>query len=176
MEKIFFLFFAIALTTTAQSNTPSIDFKCVNRFPQTSFILKTEGSEAVLTTIHHNGTKYMPIHEGVVVPNDISYLKDVANVLTLMGDRNEFRFPIAKCKIYGPGQMSCANGSSENFQGREMRAFYLHTSKITEQSLGRTFERLKVTFSVNVANFVPVQDLMMYYDTGECTAKEWRIF
>lgn len=144
------------------------DFKCINKMPMTSFLLRTDEDDVVLTTIHHNGTAFMPIHEGIIVPNDITYLKDVSSVLTLMGDRNEFRFPLSKCKIYGPGQMSCIKGSTENFQGREMQALFLATSKIQESIYGRTFERIKVSLSVNVAGFVPVQDIMMVYETNEC--------
>jgi len=175
MIKLFFILQLICTLTFARGTfdqTPveksNFDFKCVNRMPMTSFILKTEGEFAVLTTIHHNGTAFMPIHEGIVVPNYITYLKDVSSVLPLMGDRNEFRFPITKCKIYGEKQMSCINGSTENFQGREMQALFLSTSKIQESAFGRTSDRIKVSLSVNVSNFVPVQDIMMNYEVEDC--------
>jgi hypothetical protein len=168
-----FLFSALTSNArTSVENSASIDFKCVNSMPQTSFILRTDDKsntdEVILTTIHHNGTQFMPIHEGVVVPNDFNYLNDVAGVLTLMGDRNEFRFDRRKCKIYGPGQMSCSSGSREIFQGREMQALFLNISHITEKAFGRTFENIKVTLSIYVSNFAPVQDLVMYYQPQEC--------
>ena len=165
------VFGSLSLSSAVIKPRDKIEFKCVNLMPQTSFILKSasENSEdLVLTTIHHNGNNFMPIHEGVIVPNDFNYLAGVARVLTLMGDRNEFKFPRHKCKIYGPGQMSCVSGSSEVFQGREMQALYLNTSTITEKAFGQTYDRIKVTLSVHISNFAPVQDIVMYYETNEC--------
>lgn len=146
-----------------------LEFRCVNSMPTSSFLLRTEGRELVLTTIHHNGTPYMPIHEGIVVPNDIPYLKSVAEHLIKMGDRNEFRFPLENCKVYGHGLMSCAGGEKKNFGGEEMEALNLYTSKITEEAFGQKFERYKVTLSVNISGFVPVQDIMNEFYGSECS-------
>lgn len=134
----------------------------------TSFLLRTENAEVILTTIHHNGTAFMPIHDGIIVPNDIRYLTEVASILTPMGDRNEFRFPIDKCKVYGPQQIGCSNGSSQKFGNHEMSALYLMTSKINEQAFGESFDQLKVTLSVYIRGFSPVQDITMLYSTNEC--------
>ncbi len=134
----------------------------------TSFLLRTEGNEVVLTTIHHNGTNFMPIHEGIVVPHDLGYLKDVSRILTQMGDRNEFGFPLKKCEIYGPRQMSCSQGSPVILNGQEMRGFFLSTSTVKEATLGKVFENTKITLSLQIKNFVPVQDIVMNFQPNEC--------
>lgn len=158
----------ISIASQAQSQTPVINFKCMAHMPTTTFIAKTEGSELVLTTIHHNGVNFMPIHEGVIVPRDIGYLKEVASHLTKMGDYNEFRFPLKNCQIDGPKQMSCGNGNSQNFSGQEMRGFFLYTSKLRETAFGTNFDRIKVVLSVHILNFAPVQDIVMNYEVDEC--------
>jgi hypothetical protein len=152
--KFLFVFFFLTNITLsmamAKDSAKDLSFRCITTMPTTSFLLRTEGKEVVLTTIHHNGTPYMPIHEGIVVPHDFSYLQSVANHLTLMGDSNEFRFPKNKCQIYGHALMSCHGGERKVFNGEEMEALSLHTAKIKEAAFGETSEKIKVVLSVNV--------------------------
>ena len=144
------------------------NFKCVNKSPTTSFLLSTEGNEVVLTTVHHNGPSYMPIHEGIIVPNDIPYLSEVARHLMKMGERNTFRFPIKNCIVTGPGLLSCHGGNRLNFNGTEIEALRLVTSKGSEHSPYVSYEYNRVTLSVNVTGFAPVQDLSILYFENEC--------
>jgi hypothetical protein len=145
-----------------------IAFRCVATMPTTSFILETQGEEAVLTTIHHNGTGYMPIHEGVIVPNDLPYLARKAELLKKMGERNEFRFPLANCKVYGSGLLSCHGGNAQVFEGVAMRALSLETSKVTERAPGVVAESVKVRLSVQIDGFSPVQDVVNNFYGEEC--------
>lgn len=145
-----------------------IAFKCMTGFPTTTFTVRTEGNEVVVETLHHNGVKYMPIHRGIVVPSDIPYLEAKTKVLGKMGARNEFRFPLDKCKIYGKGLMSCAQGNSQVFDGTRMTATYFNTSTSTDRTMEFSFDKTTVTLSVNIEGFVPVQEISMDYWDGEC--------
>jgi hypothetical protein len=167
MKKII-LALVILLPTLAVAKTKNYTLKCMTKMPTTSFYITTQGSEVILKTVHHNGVDYMPIHEGVIVPHDLPYLQSVSEQLTKMGNQNEFRFPVDKCTIDGPGQLSCAQGSTVQLGDRQMRAFYFYTSKVSEKVFGRRFDRTKITLSIQIADFVPVQDISMNYEPNEC--------
>lgn len=158
------LFFALA----ASAASPAFQFSCVTSYPTTSFVLKTEGTEAVLKIIHHNGVKYMPIHEGIITPSDLNYLKQKSEVLTKMGDQTEFRFPLDRCKKYGEGIMSCSGGERKTVGGVEMEALSINTAKIQHQTYDYNFTMYQVTLAVKITDFNPVQDVTMKYDHSEC--------
>ena len=149
-------------------NKLNYEFKCQSTMPTTSFLLKTVDDHVVLTTVHHNGTSYMPIHEGIIVPNDFSYLKSVADVLVKMGEHNEFKFPLKKCEIHGYGLISCRGGESKVINGKEFEALSFYTSKITEEALGNVFQKNKVVLSVYIDGFVPVQTITNDFYGDEC--------
>ena len=146
----------------------NFSFQCVSSMPTTSFLLKQEKDKTVLTVIHHNGTKFMPIHEGIVVPNDLKYLQEKSEILTKMGDRIEFTFPVANCRKTTEGVISCFGGSREVRGGWEMEAMRITTSKVSEVSSYGNFEHNRVTLTLHVHGFAPIQDLSIYYFDKEC--------
>lgn len=162
----FILFFSVQ--SLAQLKNKDIRFECKTEMPTTTFVGFTKGNELILTTIHHNGVKFMPIHEGIVVPSDLNYLKEKSSILTQMSDRNEFRFPIEKCRIDGSQQLTCTGGNTQNFANYEMRGLLLYTSKIRESAFGQNFDQLRVTLSVQILNYAPAQDISMRYQPQEC--------
>ena len=165
---VYFMFIELSLAGTPARNADNPGFRCVNRMPTTSFILAIEGDEAVLTTIHHNGVQFMPIHDGVIVPNDLSYLNAKSTLLTKMGERNSFRFPLKNCRVYSSGLVNCFGGNRQTFAGTEMEALRVFTSRIRQESRGQMRETFKVTLEVHVLGFSPVQELSISYDDSEC--------
>ncbi len=169
--KRFILVMAVLMAAaggaTAETH-PDISLRCVTGMATTSFLLRTQGTDVVLTTVHHNGTGYMPIHEGIVVPNDMGFLSDKAKVLMQMGDRNEFRFPRARCKIFGPGLLTCSGGERKRFGDLEMEALSFVTGKVTQRDSGQSTDFVRVALSVNVIGHPPVMDIAMYYTESEC--------
>ncbi len=169
MKKLVFVFLVSCLSFTVFAKDKlSYEFKCQSTMPTTSFLLKTVDDNVILTTVHHNGTPYMPIHEGIIVPNDFSYLQSVADVLIKMGDFNEFKFPLKKCEIHGEGLISCRGGESKVMNGKEFQALSFYTSKITEEALGQVFQKNKVVLSVYINGFVPVQTITNDFYGEEC--------
>ena len=146
----------------------SLSMKCVRKYPTTSFLVRTEGSEVILTTVHHNGTGYMPIHDGIIVPNDFPYLTEKSQLLTQMGDRNEFRFPINKCKIFDENMISCSSGETKKFNELEVTALSFHTSLIQTKAYGLTAEYVKVSVDLNINGYVPVQQISNDFYPSEC--------
>lgn len=149
-------------------------FRCVSGMPTTSFLGEVKDEKLELTVIHHNGVGYMPIHEGVVVPNDFPYLKEKANALTKMGDRQVFNFPLERCKLMAPTRFSCSGGGKQDFGGVEMEALGFYTSKITEEVWDISYEKTHAELSMLISG-LPVQQIPMNYYDGECkfsTAKK----
>ena len=145
-----------------------VQMKCMQKFPTTTFLAKTEGSEVILTVIHHNGTKYMPIHEGIIVPGDLNYMAEKAQMMMKMGDRQEFRFPLNKCKVYKDNVLSCINGETKKFQDIEVTAMSFHSSLISSQFLDSTTEYVKLSLNINISGYVPQQEIMNNFYPSEC--------
>lgn len=162
------LFPAVSLAAIGSKVQKELSFRCVSSMPTTSFILTDKGSEVVLTTIHHNGTKFMPIHEGIIVPNDLPYLTSKAEVLQKMSDFNEFKFPKEKCQVYGPDLINCSGGERKKFGDLEIEALSVSTSKVTEEFMGRAFASYRVSLFINITDFVPSQLISMNYYDKEC--------
>jgi hypothetical protein len=164
------LLLLLALSPAFAEEAPlpkDFSFRCVSTMPTTSFLGEVKGENLELTVIHHNGTGYMPIHRGIVVPNDFPYLKEKAEALTKMGERQLFKFPLEKCKLYAPTRFSCASGDKQEFGGVPMEALYFHTTKITEESFDWKFERTKAELNMLISG-LPVQEVPMEYYDGEC--------
>lgn len=152
----------------AQAKQTGIDFKCETNPKTTSFTLETSGDEMVLTTKHFNGVDFMPVHEGIITPHDLTYLTDVSTMLKHMGTQNQFRFPKSKCKSYGDFVMSCFGGETKVLDGIKMQALSLNTAKVTTQVFSDKVESIKVVLDVNIEGFVPVQELTMEYSPSDC--------
>lgn len=150
------------------ADAPKLGFECVGRLPTTSFFLREEGEDMVLRVLHHNGVGYMPIHEGVVVPNDLGFLAAKAKLLTRIGSDTEFRFPKKKCKTYGSGLISCGGGERRNIDGMDVEALHLVTSVNTRQVFDMKFSYASVNLALNIAGEPPVKEISMNYETEEC--------
>ena len=165
-----FIILGLALVTLPAFGAP-FALHCATDAPTTTFDLSEDKTDYVLSVRHVNGVAYMPIHEGVIVPNDFPYLEGKAAFLTKMGDRPQFRFPKSSCKAYAHGQLSCANGERKKFGDVEMQALNFYTAKVHEETLGMSLDSWKVTLSIWSPDFVPVADVTMIYGVNNCVMK-----
>ena len=168
MLLILSLLFALDTSLASTRETKNISFRCVTGMPTTSFVVKTEGDQVVLTTVHHNGTDYMPIHEGIVVPKDFEYLAEKAKALTLLGDRVEFRFPLANCSVYAKGLMSCHGNDKKVVDGVEFQALSFNTKIITHRVYDYSIDTHRVSLSLKTSVITPVIEVMNSFSETEC--------
>lgn len=171
--KSSFLLFSLSLLFSPLSFSamkPKLDLRlqCVSGMPTTSFYLRTEGEFAILKIVHHNGVEFMPIHEGIIVPHDLTYLKEKAALLTPMGEQVEYKFPLKKCEIYGPGLISCSGGDRQTFNGVEIESLMFYTSKLHEETLGISIDSWKATVDLHAIDHGPVMEVSMNYTPEEC--------
>lgn len=99
-----------APSLAAREESSPVSFRCVTSPPTTSFVADTTGEEVKLTIVHHNGTQYMPIHQGIVVPADFPLLQKKSEVMQKLGERVEMVFEKKNCKKYGDKLYSCGQG------------------------------------------------------------------
>jgi hypothetical protein len=149
-----------------------LGFHCKTKQPTTSFALTEDGEDVVLKVTHHNGVGYMPIHEGIIVPNDIGYLKHKADVMTRLGPVQEFRFPKKKCIQYSPGVMACRSGERRDIDGMDVEALHFLTSKDTRQVFDEKVDYYRAELSLNIQGEPPVKEITMMYATDECVFGE----
>ncbi len=83
------------------------DLKCIAAMPTTTLLLVDAGETVQGQLIHHNGVEYMPIHSGVIVPNDLPILGRWATELKSLGPQQRFSFPKSKCTEHGGKVMKC---------------------------------------------------------------------
>jgi hypothetical protein len=164
---------AVAITTTIAISAhakpvENIKFECVTGYPTTSYLVRTEGKEVVMQVFHHNGAKYMPIHEGNVVPNDLPMLAKKAAEFPKMGEEQEWRFPLERCQIYGPGLMACHGGETKTLNGTKVEVMSVTTSTSTQQVYDYTFKSYKVSVGVKMETLPTVDTLTMTYGEKEC--------
>lgn len=169
MIKIFLLTLAAAFSAPVKMPAKSdLNLQCITSMPTSSFYLRTEDQDVVLKVVHHNGTDYMPIHEGVVVPHDFPFLKDRASLLMPLGDQVEFKFPRKKCVTYGTGLIRCSGGERKTVNGVDMEALSFYTSKTREETLGMVIEGWKMNLDLNAMGHPPVLQMTMNYAPEEC--------
>ena len=162
------LFSLITISALAKEEpATAINMKCASNPGTTTFEVRTEGDQVIVRTTHVNGVDYMPIHEGVIVPHDFAYLTAKMNVLKLTGAQNEFKFPLSKCKIFGHGIMSCAQGERKTFGDTEIEAMNFYTAKTAEKVFDFAFTGWKATISLH-AYGLPVMDVPMNYSPEDC--------
>lgn len=146
-------------------------FKCISGLPTSTFILEKSPEKAntmLLKMIHHNGIPFMPIFQGIVVPNDLQYLKDKVEVMGKLGDYVTFEFPSEYCKKYDDQVYSCSHGSSQFIDGVEYQAFSLTTSVMTRKVYEYNWTYNRVTLMVYISGHAPVEEFTMDYYENEC--------
>jgi hypothetical protein len=159
---------ALLFALSAFASPAPISLLCATDMPTTSFELAQSGNDVILKVKHANGTPYMPIHEGVVVPHDFDYLQFKANNLTKLGAYTEFKFAADKCKTFGHGLIACSDGETKKFNGVTMQALDFFTTRVHESTMGTEVDYWKATLSIWSPDFVPVMDMTMVYATENC--------
>lgn len=144
--KFIILLFFVSVGAFAEN----IDLVCVSQFPTTSFVMQEVEGKVQVRVIHHNGTKYMPIWEGIIVPNDLSTLQNAAEVLPKLGDRLEFSWDRKFCN-QDEGLISCSGGSINlDINGMKVRPWALDQYAKTTAMQWGTFRRHNIALNLTI--------------------------
>ncbi len=163
MKLIYFLlFFPFFLKAQAGE----LDLVCVTEFPTTSFVIKEGPEKLNIRVIHHNGTKYMPIWEGIVVPNDIEQIQMAAETLQKLGNELDFEWNKKNCNK-DEGLLSCTGGAVDfEVGGLKVHPWALDQYHKTTVMQWGTFQQynMALNFSIGDKNFRISND----FDVKEC--------
>lgn len=99
LRKLTFILPVIFLATSAYGD--KILMTCMTEFPTTSYQLVEVEEGYRLTVLHHNGTKYLPLHSGVITPNDLPLLIKRAETMKKMGKLSNVLFKNEECSKKG---------------------------------------------------------------------------
>jgi len=165
-----FLLFIFPILTQAASG---IELTCITDFPTTSFIVKqADDGFLYARVIQHNSSKYMPIFNGIVTPNDISYLATKAERMQKMADDMTFRWSIKSCKKHDDMRFECFGASdSKEYNGLKITLFSLHTARIQHDNIAGKYEEYAVSMSFRIGENKQFDNIEMVYPSEACTPK-----
>lgn len=127
---------SVGMATTVHA-AEKIDFSCVTGIPTTSFVVREAADKVAIEIIHHNGTAYMPIFEGIATPSDLSVLSERAELLSSLGDYLRFEWPRSQCKKDDDGDLiaECLGSvETQEISGHKVLAWMFDSSLVMEKS------------------------------------------
>lgn len=145
----------------------TIDMTCVtSSYPTTSFIIQTKGDRVQARVIHHNGLKYMPIHSGIVTPNDIKMLAGASADLAKLGTDYVMTWNASNCKVEGEKRFSCFDGDDTNIAGAKVSPWAIYTSRSVHDTIAGRYENVTMSLSLKIDGVD--RSFAMDYDLSEC--------
>ena len=178
LSAVVLLFFSAQASSAA--NPPAAQpahqplMSCVSEFPTTSFFVVGQGEWVDVEVIHHNGAKYTPFWDSLVVPNDVPSLKEKAEVIQKLGDGFKFRWKAANCKVVNDMFFECLGGA-EDFDagGMKVHPWSLSVTEVTEKTPTQTYSHRSVRLYMTIAE--KTYQILMNYQDGECINEDIRL-
>lgn len=157
----------LALIMSANVWSAPVNMACITEFPTTSFVALTENDTINFRLIHHNGTKYMPVWNNVITPNDLSIISDAADLLSELGPELNFTMPEKNCEVMDGMLMNCFGNSPEVvMNGHKVNLWAVHTKEVTETSFAGTYEYVITSMALEIDG--KTLHVPMKYGSHEC--------
>lgn len=163
MKKILMIILLLSWTAFADD----LNIGCVTEPPTTTMVAQTSNGTVQFDLIHHFGVKYMPIHNGVITPNDLGILSDRASLLADLGDHLTFTMPAESCKVDGMIFNCFGSQSAKDIGGHKVNIWAAYSSTYDETSSAGTFSYVTTNLAIEVDGesiFLP-----MRYFGNECS-------
>lgn len=164
------LFLSLTLLSTSAGAAPveaKISMICVTEFPTTTFEANQIGDEVHMRVIHHNGTKYAPFHDALVVSNDLDALKQKAQMVEKLGDYWSFKWRRSGCNADTPLFFQCV-GEAYDFEvnGIKIHPYAFSITDTEQKTMWGNFKskNVRLDFTIDKANYY----LTMNYQPTEC--------
>jgi hypothetical protein len=148
------------------TSTFAMELSCVTEFPTTSVYGEEQGDEFVVMVYHHNGTGYLPLHNGIITPNDLPVMQERAQIFESLGQLYEFRYPLSECQRIDKDIMTCSKGKETVINGVKVRPWSLYTMRIDSEMDIAKFEETQVSFLMDIEG--KTQHMSMKYMRNEC--------
>ena len=166
MKSIFALVVIVLMMGKAYSQ--EIKQFCMTEPRSTTFAVVTNGDVVKVGYMHHRGVSYMPIHNGLITPNDLGLLAERAELFQQLGTYIEFSFPLSKCQRLGDYNFSCMDfrGEEREINGHKVKGFAAYSAIQSETSFAGDYAYAVVNISLDIDG--KAYHLPMRYDLGEC--------
>lgn len=165
MKKIMTGVLALLMSSNVWS-TP-VNMACITEYPTTSFVALTENDTINFRLIHHNGTKYMPVWNNVITPNDISIISEAANLLGDLGPELNFTMPEKSCEVMDGMLINCFGSSPVvEMNGHKVSLWAVHTKEVTESSFAGTYDYVVTSMALDIDG--KTLHVPMKYGNNEC--------
>lgn len=154
-----------AASSNAVPGLPETRLACATMPLTTSYVLTESPDFFELSVLHHNGTRSMPIFDGIVTPRGLERLQELSRLYEQMGDVYRVRFDKSRCKIEG-GEWVCSKREPMKLGGLEVESVWFTVEK------RRVVTRF-VDYTAEVARFLFTKDrtthhLSMEYGLSDC--------
>lgn len=160
------ILFLLFLSASAFAEITPFRMICMTEFPTTSIVAETEGHELIVRVVHHNGMKFMPLHTGIMTPNDLNHFAQKASLFAKLGDHYEFRWGTSKCTRQDQDLFTCDLGKETVINGTKVYPFSVFTKRVTIESQVGKYENLEIGFMIDIEK--SSQSFSMRYDKSEC--------
>ncbi|MBX3039389.1 MAG: hypothetical protein KF789_01620 [Bdellovibrionaceae bacterium] len=167
------LFFALSFhgsfAGAFASSQDDLRFVCATRHLTTTYALfDTEEGGFKLHMVNHEGSQFMPIHEGLITAYDLKFLARKAELFGKMGARFVLSFDKGKCSLKN-GEWSCFRPGDVRIGDLDVKdlGFYLRKKKVEMTLI--TYESYRAMLSFNVGN--EGFTIPMEYSKEDCDLK-----
>jgi len=167
-----FLFLAILINVSSFAHASELkSLNCVTEYPSVSFVGTSDRSKQVLNIlfINHNGSQFLPIHNGLITINDLEYLKSKASILETISKELRFSFTKEQCTLFQDGTFSCYrpySSMNEQQSSIDLRPISLRSSILITQLSNMVFKEIEL--SMGLSDGINQYNISMKYTEDEC--------
>ena len=174
MKKNISILMLFSLIFSSSSMAMTAKQLCMTEFPTTSMmVFPTANDNLNLRIFHHNGVDYLPLHLGIITPNDLTLMAKKAQILKDLGTEIDLFMSAKNCQFVDYLNFSCFGYANNNplnaskINGKTVKLWSLYSYRQTDVSFAGSFD-----YVIMSANFdVDGEDvsLSMKYELNECS-------
>lgn len=140
-------------------------FSCATDHPTTSYTFIENKDSFELQVVHHNGVQFMPIHQGLITPYDLTLLKEKATLFQKMGSRYVVFFKKEDCTNIN-NEWSCSKKEPLTVGSLDIKSLFFSLSKLLLINNNGQFEYKEAKISIVIGN--NGYTLPMQYSNENC--------
>ncbi len=177
LNSFFPLIVLISFTMTSMvfANTDKAKFApkilCMTEIPTTSIMAIPNLDETLsIKVFHHNGVNFLPLHFGVITPNDLTLLQQHADLLKSLGEYFEVGVKTDRCLLLDPLNFYCPGSlGDKNISGAIVNVWSVSSGEMLERNFAGEF--VSTLFQLNMTINGKSLFMTMKYEKSLCTSE-----
>lgn len=171
LKLVLFVSFTISFCGPLSVHATEARQLCMTEFPTTSMmVLPSENENLNVKIFHHNGVDYLPLHMGIITPNDLAIMAKRADILKSLGEDLDLFMSAKNCQFVDYLNFSCfgyTNETTPKVNGKTVKLWSLYSYRQTDVSFAGTFDYVVMSASFDVDG--ESLSIAMKYQLNECT-------